>query len=111
MHWEAWFRDIDPDRPESGVRRSIPALVQAPETGWGTLTPREARPVSGKKWTGSGKRHDKRGLKATDVNTDRPAPAPPFRSRGLPVARTSSQQQAWQWGFFLGTETHYAEEP
>ncbi|MFI2347165.1 tyrosine-type recombinase/integrase [Streptomyces sp. NPDC019443] len=49
-----------------------------PEKGWGTLTLRETRPVSGKKWTDSGKRHDKRGLKAREANTDRPVPAPPL---------------------------------
>ncbi|WP_435804296.1 tyrosine-type recombinase/integrase [Streptomyces avermitilis] len=49
-----------------------------PESEWGTLTLRETRPVSGKKWTDSGKRHDKRGLKAREVNTDRPVPIPPL---------------------------------
>ncbi|MEU0780972.1 site-specific integrase [Streptomyces sp. NPDC006173] len=49
-----------------------------PESGWGTLTLRETRPVSGKKWTDSGKRHDKRGLKAREINTDRPVPIPPL---------------------------------
>ncbi|MFC9317427.1 tyrosine-type recombinase/integrase [Streptomyces nigra] len=49
-----------------------------PETGWGTLTLRETRPVSGKKWTDSGKRHDKRGLKSREVKTDRPVPIPPL---------------------------------
>lgn len=48
-----------------------------PEKGWGTLTLRETRPVSGKKWTDSGKRHDKRGLKSREANTDRPVPVPP----------------------------------
>ncbi|MGW2721003.1 hypothetical protein [Streptomyces sp. NPDC001492] len=31
-----------------------------PERGWGTLTLRETRPVSGKQWTDSGERHDRR---------------------------------------------------
>ncbi|MFJ2827415.1 tyrosine-type recombinase/integrase [Streptomyces sp. NPDC087263] len=48
-----------------------------PETGWGTLTLRETRPVSGKQWTDSGERHDRRGLKAREANTDRPVPIPP----------------------------------
>jgi integrase len=48
-----------------------------PETGWGVLTLRETRPVSGKKWTDSGERHDKRGLKMRDPGTDRPVPIPP----------------------------------
>ncbi|MFF4228017.1 tyrosine-type recombinase/integrase [Streptomyces sp. NPDC001820] len=48
-----------------------------PETGWGTLTLRETRPASGKKWTDSGERHDKRGLKSREVTKDRPVPIPP----------------------------------
>ncbi|WP_336318717.1 site-specific integrase [Streptomyces lavendofoliae] len=49
-----------------------------PETGWGTLTLRETRPVSGKKWTDSGQRHDKRGLKSREAKADRPVPIPPL---------------------------------
>ncbi|MGX6743682.1 site-specific integrase [Streptomyces peucetius] len=48
-----------------------------PETGWGMLTLRETRPVSGKQWTDSGERHDRRGLKAREATTDRPVPIPP----------------------------------
>ncbi|WP_308293154.1 tyrosine-type recombinase/integrase [Streptomyces sp. TS71-3] len=48
-----------------------------PETGWGTLTLRETRPVSGKQWTDSGERHDRRGLKAREASADRPVPIPP----------------------------------
>ncbi|MFJ9728540.1 tyrosine-type recombinase/integrase [Streptomyces sp. NPDC101209] len=48
-----------------------------PEKGWGTLTLRETRPISGKKWTDSGERHDKRGLKSREAGTDRPVPIPP----------------------------------
>ncbi|WP_328493928.1 site-specific integrase [Streptomyces sp. NBC_00414] len=48
-----------------------------PETGWGVLTLRETRPVSGKKWTDSGERHDRRGLKMRDPEADRPVPIPP----------------------------------
>ncbi|MEU5776193.1 site-specific integrase [Streptomyces venezuelae] len=48
-----------------------------PESGWGVLTLRETRPVSGKTWTDSGERHDKRGLKMRDPETDRPVPIPP----------------------------------
>lgn len=48
-----------------------------PEKGWGTLTLRETRPVSGKQWTDSGERHDRRGLKAREASTDRPVPIPP----------------------------------
>ncbi|MFE7155304.1 tyrosine-type recombinase/integrase [Streptomyces sp. NPDC057636] len=48
-----------------------------PEKGWGTLTLQETRPVSGKKWTDSGKRHDKRGLKSRETKADRPVPIPP----------------------------------
>ncbi|MEU8640380.1 MULTISPECIES: site-specific integrase [unclassified Streptomyces] len=49
-----------------------------PENGWGTLTLKETRPVSGKKWTDSGKRHDRRGLKSREVKADRPVPIPPL---------------------------------
>ncbi|MCL3998002.1 tyrosine-type recombinase/integrase [Streptomyces lavenduligriseus] len=48
-----------------------------PEKGWGMVTLRETRPVSGKKWTDSGQRHDKRGLKMRDPEVDRPVPIPP----------------------------------
>lgn len=54
-----------------------------PEQGWGTLTLRETRPVSGKKWTDSGERHDVRGLKAREANRDRPVPIPPLLVRML----------------------------
>lgn len=57
-----------------GLRLSDCSL---PEKGWGTLTLRETRPVSGKQWTDSGERHDRRGLKARDVSADRPVPIPP----------------------------------
>ncbi|MFB7422587.1 tyrosine-type recombinase/integrase [Streptomyces hydrogenans] len=57
-----------------GLRRSDCHL---PEKGWGTLTLSETRPVSGKQWTDSGERHDRRGLKAREVSTDRPVPIPP----------------------------------
>lgn len=48
-----------------------------PDEGWGALTLRETRPVSGKQWTDSGERHDRRGLKAREADTDRPVPIPP----------------------------------
>lgn len=48
-----------------------------PETGWGTLTLRETRPISGKSWTDSGDRHDRRGLKSREPGEDRPVPIPP----------------------------------
>ncbi|MFE6849760.1 tyrosine-type recombinase/integrase [Streptomyces sp. NPDC057674] len=48
-----------------------------PEKGWGTLTLRETWPVSGKRWTDSGQRHDKRGLKSREPKADRPVPIPP----------------------------------
>jgi integrase len=49
-----------------------------PERGWGSLTLRETRPVSGRQWTDSGERHDRRGLKAREASTDRPVPIPPI---------------------------------
>ncbi|MET9416119.1 site-specific integrase [Streptomyces klenkii] len=54
-----------------------------PETGWGKITLKETRPVAGKKWTDSGERHDKRGLKSRDVEKDRPVPIPPILVRLL----------------------------
>ncbi|MEV7417507.1 site-specific integrase [Streptomyces sp. NPDC089919] len=48
-----------------------------PEKGWGTLTLRDTHPVSGKQWTDSGERHDKRGLKSREAKDDRPVPIPP----------------------------------
>ncbi|MEU1786236.1 site-specific integrase [Streptomyces sparsogenes] len=48
-----------------------------PESGWGVLTLRDTHPVSGKKWTDSGKRHDKRGLKSREAKEDRPVRIPP----------------------------------
>ncbi|MEU6877945.1 site-specific integrase [Streptomyces sp. NPDC046712] len=57
-----------------GLRKSDCHL---PETGWGTLTVRDTHPVSGKQWTDSGERHDKRGLKSREAKDDRPVPIPP----------------------------------
>ncbi|MBZ4016131.1 site-specific integrase [Streptomyces purpurogeneiscleroticus] len=48
-----------------------------PDKGWGTLTLRETRPVSGKKWTDTGERHERRGLKSREAAEDRPVPIPP----------------------------------
>ncbi|MEW1545317.1 tyrosine-type recombinase/integrase [Streptomyces tsukubensis] len=59
-----------------------------PDTGWGTLTLRETRPVSGKQWTDSGERHDRRGLKAREVASDRPVPIPPVLVAILRAHRT-----------------------
>lgn len=57
-----------------GLRRKDCYL---PEKGWGRLTLKETRPVSGKRWTDSGQRHDKRGLKSREPKADRPVPIPP----------------------------------
>ncbi|QDO42571.1 tyrosine-type recombinase/integrase [Streptomyces sp. RLB3-17] len=48
-----------------------------PEKGWGVLTLHDTHPVSGKQWTDSGERHDKRGLKSREAKEDRPVPIPP----------------------------------
>ncbi|CAG6397441.1 site-specific integrase [Streptomyces cocklensis] len=58
-----------------GLRLSDCYLPEAPQ--WGTLTLRETRPVSGKQWTDTGERHDRRGLKAREAATDRRVPIPP----------------------------------
>ncbi|MET9721404.1 hypothetical protein [Streptomyces zaomyceticus] len=49
-----------------------------PEKGWGTLTLKETRPLSGTRWTDSGQRHDKGGLKSRDPKADRPVAIPPM---------------------------------
>lgn len=41
------------------------------------LTLKETRLVSGRKWTDSGERHDRRGLKSRGLDKDRPVPIPP----------------------------------
>jgi len=48
-----------------------------PEKRWGVLTLHDTHPVSGKQWTDSGERHDKRGLKSREAKEDRPVPIPP----------------------------------
>lgn len=63
-------------RPAEAVGLRL-ADCHLPEVGWGTLTLRETRPVSGKQWTDSGERHDRRGLKARETSSDRPVPIPP----------------------------------
>ncbi|MFF8478766.1 tyrosine-type recombinase/integrase [Streptomyces sp. NPDC015414] len=69
-------------RPAEAVGLRLPDC-HLPEKGWGTLTLRETRPVSGKQWTDSGERHDRRGLKAREASTDRPVPIPPIMVRIL----------------------------
>lgn len=56
----------------------LPDPAEGGEPVWGMLTLRETRPVSGKQWTDSGERHDRRGLKAREASTDRPVPIPPL---------------------------------
>lgn len=48
-----------------------------PDKRWGVLTLHDTHPVSGKQWTDSGERHDKRGLKSREAKEDRPVPIPP----------------------------------
>lgn len=48
-----------------------------PETGWGKLTLAQTLPVTTKKWTDHGERHDRRGLKQRDPNAVRVVPIPP----------------------------------
>ena len=63
-------------RPEEalGLRKSDCHL---PETGWGRLTLRKAKPTAGKRWTDTGKVHDDRGLKGRGQDETRPVPIPP----------------------------------
>ncbi|MFG3036019.1 hypothetical protein ACGFYZ_03860 [Streptomyces sp. NPDC048330] len=62
-------------RPAEAVALTLPQC-RLPDTGWGTLVVREARPVSGKRWTNSRERHDKGGLKSRDATKGRPVPIP-----------------------------------
>jgi hypothetical protein len=50
---------------------------ELPEKGWGRLILAESMPVATKKFTDSGERHDKRGLKQRDPNAVRIVPIPP----------------------------------
>ncbi|WP_405422928.1 tyrosine-type recombinase/integrase [Streptomyces erythrochromogenes] len=63
-------------RPAEAVGLTLPQC-HLPESGWGMLTLKETRPVSGRKWTDSGERHDRRGLKSREADKDRPVPIPP----------------------------------
>ncbi|MEV7445216.1 site-specific integrase [Streptomyces sp. NPDC091204] len=63
-------------RPAEAVGLTLPQC-HLPESGWGTLTLKETRPVAGKRWTDSGERHDRRGLKSRGRDKDRPVPIPP----------------------------------
>jgi integrase len=49
-----------------------------PAAGWGTLTLARTLPVTTKKWTDHGQRHDPRGLKQRDPNAVRVIPIPPW---------------------------------
>ncbi len=49
-----------------------------PEQGWGKLTLAETFPVTTKKWTDDGQRHDRRGLRQRDPNAVSPVPIPPW---------------------------------
>ncbi|ACY99472.1 integrase family protein [Thermomonospora curvata DSM 43183] len=48
-----------------------------PEEGWGRLTLVKTLPVTAKKWTDHGGRHDVRGLKQRPTNSARQVPIPP----------------------------------
>jgi hypothetical protein len=50
---------------------------QLPEKGWGRLVLARTLPVTVKKWTDDGGRHDSRGLKQRDTNAVRVVPIPP----------------------------------
>ncbi|MCX4528112.1 site-specific integrase [Streptomyces sp. NBC_01551] len=63
-------------RPAEAVGLALPQC-RLPDSGWGELLLKETRPVSGRKWTDSGERHDKRGLKSREVTQVRRVPIPP----------------------------------
>ena len=50
---------------------------QLPENGWGRLVLAKTVPVTTKKWTDHGGRHDSRGLKQRGANAVRIVPIPP----------------------------------
>jgi integrase len=50
---------------------------QLPATGWGKFELAKTLPVTTKKWTDTGSRHDERGLKQRDPDAVRPVPIPP----------------------------------
>ena len=54
-----------------------------PASGWGTLTLARTLPVTTKKWTNDGVRHDLRGLKQRDPDAIRIVPIPPLLVRAL----------------------------
>jgi integrase len=54
-----------------------------PGIGWGKLTLAQTLPVTTKKWTDTGERHDKRGLKQRDPDAVRVVPIPPALVRML----------------------------
>ena len=56
---------------------------QLPENGWGRLVLAKTLPVTTKKWTDHGGRHDSRGLKQRDANAVRIVPIPPSLVRTL----------------------------
>ena len=56
---------------------------QLPDEGWGTLTLARSLPVTTKKWTDHGQRHDPRGLKHRDPHAIRIVPIPPWLVQGL----------------------------
>ncbi len=56
---------------------------QLPDAGWGTLTLARSLPVTSKKWTDHGQRHDPRGLKHRDPHAIRIVPIPPWLVQSL----------------------------
>jgi integrase len=51
---------------------------ELPEQGWGNLILARSLPVTTKKWTNTGDRHDQRGLKQRDPDAVRVVPIPPW---------------------------------
>jgi integrase len=63
-------------RPAEAVGLSLPDCV-LPEMGWGSAVLHRTLPTAGKKWTGTGKTHDDRGLKNRPAGDTRVVPLPP----------------------------------
>lgn len=103
-----------------------------PEKGWGMLTLKETGPVFGKRWTDSGQRHDKCGLKSWEPKADRPVPIPPtlvamlrahieefgtakdgqmFANERGAVLGTSSYWRVWQEARLIALPPDKAQSP
>jgi integrase len=64
-------------RPAEAVGVALPDCT-LPDKGWGSAVLPRTLPTAGKKWTGTGKTHDDRGLKNRAAGDSRVVPLPPI---------------------------------